>query len=161
MKLITLILIVFPFLTFGQLITSTGTSPNALVQNTLLGPGVQLVSVSYNGDQNAIGRFTANGTNLGINEGIVMTTGTVLNNGNGPHGPNNSPSSGVDNNRPGYGPLNNILGSNVTTNAAILEFQFIPYSDTVRFKYVFGSEEYREWVGSDFNDIFAFFIFKN
>lgn len=158
MKLITLILIVFPFLTFGQLITSTGTSPNALVQNTLLGPGVQLVSVSYNGDQNAIGRFTANGTNLGINEGIVMTTGTVLNNGNGPHGPNNSPSSGVDNNRPGYGPLNNILGANVTTNAAILEFRFIPYSDTVRFKYVFGSEEYREWVGSDFNDIFAFFI---
>ncbi len=158
MKLITLICIVFPFLAFSQLITSTGNSPNALVQNTLLGPGVQLVSVSYNGDQNAIGRFTANGTNLGINEGIVMTTGTILNNGNGPQGPNNSPSSGVDNNRPGYGPLNNILGSNVTTNAAILEFQFIPYSDTVRFKYVFGSEEYREWVGSDFNDIFAFFI---
>ena len=158
MKLLLFTFLVIPVLTFSQLITSTGTSPNSLVQNTLLGPGVQLVSVSYNGDQNAIGRFTANGTDLGINEGIVMTTGTVLNNGSGPHGPNNSPSSGYDNNRPGYGPLNNILGSNVTTNAAILEFKFIPYSDTVRFKYVFGSEEYREWVGSEFNDIFAFFI---
>ncbi len=158
MKLLLFTLLVFPILTFGQLITSAGTSPNSLVQNTLLGPGVQLISVSYNGDQNAIGKFTANGTNLGINEGIVMTTGTILNNGSGPHGPNNSPSAGVDNNRPGYGPLNNILGANVTTNAAILEFRFIPYADTVRFKYVFGSEEYREWVGSDFNDIFAFFI---
>ena len=124
----------------------------------MLGPGVELISVSYNGDPQAIGRFTAFGTDLGINEGIVMTTGTVLNNGSGPHGPNKSANSGVDNKRPGYGPLNNILGANVTTNAAILEFKFIPYSDTVRFKYVFGSEEYREWVGSQFNDIFAFFI---
>lgn len=158
MKLLILIIFVFPFLTFSQLVTSTAFSPNDLVQNTLLGPGVQLLSVTYNGDPQAIGRFTAFGTGLGINEGIVMTTGTVLNNGNGPQGPNNSPSAGVDNNRPGYGPLNNILGANVTTNAAILEFKFIPYADTVRFKYVFGSEEYREWVGSKFNDVFAFFI---
>jgi gliding motility-associated-like protein len=158
MKLFTLIIFVFPFLAFSQLMTSTASTPTALVQNTLLGPGVQLLSVSYNGDPQAIGRFTAFGTNLGINEGIVMTTGTVLNNGSGPHGPNNSPSSGVNNNRPGYTPLNNILGANLTNNAAILEFTFIPYADTVRFKYVFGSEEYREWVDSKFNDIFAFFI---
>ena len=158
MKLLVLIFIIFPFLTFSQLITSTGASPTALVQNTLLGPGVQLISASYNGDPMAIGRFTAFGTNLGIDEGIVMTTGTVLNNGKGPHGPNNSPSSGVDNGRPGYGLLNSIIGSNVTKNAAILEFRFIPYADTVRFKYVFGSEEYREYVGSEFNDVFAFFI---
>ena len=158
MKLLILIFTIFPFLTFSQLITSTGASPTALVQNTLLGPGVQLISASYNGDPAAIGRFTAFGTDLGIDEGIVMTTGTVHNNGSGPHGPNNSPNAGVDNGRPGYGPLNNILGANVTTNAAILEFKFIPFSDTVRFKYVFGSEEYREYVGSQFNDIFAFFI---
>lgn len=158
MRLLLIILFTIPFLTFSQLITSITSSPNDLVQNTLLGPGVQLLSVSYNGDPKAIGRFTAFNTNLGIDEGIVMTTGTVLNNGSGPHGPNNSPSAGVDNGRPGYGPLNQILGANVTTNAAILEFTFIPYADTVRFKYVFGSEEYREWVGSKFNDIFAFFI---
>lgn len=158
MKLFILIIFVFPFLSFSQLLTNTTATPFSLVQNTLLGPGVQLLSVTYNGDPQAIGRFTAFGTNLGINEGIVMTTGTVLNNGSGPHGPNNSPSAGVNNNRPGYSPLNNILGANLTTNAAILEFTFIPYADTVRFKYVFGSEEYREWVGSKFNDIFAFFI---
>src|SRR5690606_34479356 len=45
-----------------------------------------------------------------------------------------------------------------TENAAILEFDFIPLSDTVRFRYVFGSDEYPEFVGEGYNDAFAFFI---
>jgi hypothetical protein len=43
-------------------------------------------------------------------------------------------------------------------DAAVLEFDFVPYSDTVKFRYVFGSEEYPEFVGSTYNDAFAFFI---
>ncbi|MBI3238608.1 MAG: choice-of-anchor L domain-containing protein, partial [Flavobacteriia bacterium] len=98
------------------------------------------------------------GTNLGIATGIVMTTGTIYNNGDGPQGPNNSSGSGVDNGMGGYSQLSNLIGGTQTYNTAILEFDFVPYSDTVRFKYVFGSEEYPEYVGSTFNDVFAFFI---
>ncbi|MBN2728134.1 MAG: choice-of-anchor L domain-containing protein, partial [Bacteroidales bacterium] len=47
---------------------------------------------------------------------------------------------------------------NTTYDAAVLEFDFIPSSDTVRFFYVFGSEEYPEYVCSEFNDVFAFFL---
>jgi gliding motility-associated-like protein len=158
MKLLISIAFMFPILAFGQLVTNTSQTPNGLVQNVLLGPGVTVSNISYSGSQQAIGYFSAAGTNLEIPEGIVLTTGTVLNTGEGPHGPNNSTNAGLDNNAPGYFRLSNLVSPSTTFNAAVLEFDFIPYSDTVRFSYVFGSEEYREYVNSNFNDVFAFFI---
>ncbi|MFO0495043.1 MAG: choice-of-anchor L domain-containing protein, partial [Flavobacteriia bacterium] len=145
----------------GQLITTPGASAPSLVQNVLLGPGVTVSNITYNGSNTAISQFTASGTNLGISSGIVMTTGTTNNNGAGPHGPNNQSNSGVDNGAGGSGLLSGIIGGTQTFNAAILEFDFIPYSDTVRFKYVFGSEEYPEFAppnNSSYNDVFGFFI---
>ena len=40
----------------------------------------------------------------------------------------------------------------------VLEFDFIPESDTIMFNYSFGSEEYLNWVNSSYNDVFGFFI---
>lgn len=159
MKLLLFILLWIPLLGIAQLVTNTNQSPAGLVQNVLLGPGVTVSNIQFTGSQQAIGFFDGSQTNVGINSGIVITTGTVLNNGSGPHGPNNSTNSGFDNSAAGYFRLNNLLGGGAQTHdAAVLEFDFIPYSDTVRFKYVFGSEEYMEYVGTQFNDIFAFFI---
>ena len=145
----------------AQLNTSVSMSPLSLVQNVLLGPGVTVSNITFNGSPSAIGSFTATGTNLGINQGIVMTTGTVLNTGAGPQGPNNQAGAGVDNNAGGSALLTNLINGTQTYNAAILEFDFIPYSDTVKFKYVFGSDEYPEFAppnSSGFNDVFGFFI---
>lgn len=145
----------------SQLVTASGQAPQGLVQNVLIGPGVTVSNILYNGSPTAIGSFTATGTNLGISQGIVMTTGTIMNNGSGPQGPNNAASSGTDNNMPGSGILSGIIQGTQTYNAATLEFDFIPYADTVRFKYVFGSEEYPEFAppnNSTYNDVFGFFI---
>src|SRR5690606_2561419 len=50
-------------------------------------------------------------------------------------------------------------GSLSTSNdACVLEFDFVPAGDTIRFNYVFGSEEYSEYDCSDFVDFFGFFI---
>jgi gliding motility-associated-like protein len=138
-----------------------GGSPVTIVQNTLLGAGVTVSNIMYNGSPSALGTFNATGTNLGITSGVVMTTGTVINNGAGPHGPNNQSNSGVDNSAGGSNLLSGLIGGIQTYNASILEFDFIPYSDTVRFKYVFGSEEYPEFAppnNSSYNDVFGFFI---
>ena len=146
---------------YAQLVTAAGQSPDNLVQNILLGSGVTVSNVMYNGSPTAIGSFSATGTTLGIDQGIVMTTGTVYNNGNGPHGPNDQAGCGIDNNIGGSALLSNIIGGTQTYNASILEFDFIPYSDTVRFKYVFGSDEYPEFAppnNSSYNDVFGFFI---
>jgi len=158
MKILALIALqFFAFIGFGQLVTSSQ-SASALVQNVLLGSGVTVSNISYNGAPIAIGSFTANGTNLGLSSGVVLTTGTIAAGGSGPQGPNNQENSGLDNNYGGYGLLSNLISGIQTFNAAVLEFDFVPYSDTVRFRYVFGSEEYLEYVGSDYNDVFAFFI---
>jgi gliding motility-associated-like protein len=50
------------------------------------------------------------------------------------------------------------LSEHRTYDAAVLEFDFIPLSDTIRFRYVFASEEYPEYNGTRFNDIFAFLL---
>ncbi len=158
-RIILLLLIVLPLFSFGQLVTSTAQAPGGLVQNVLLGSGVTVSNISYNGTPTSIGSFNGTNTNLGIDEGIVITTGTVLNQGNeGPHGPNDVPDGGQDNPSPGFAPLSALIGGTQTFDAAVLEFDFVPYSDSVKFNYVFGSEEYAEYVGSEFNDVFAFFI---
>lgn len=157
MKLLLFILSFIPFLFFGQLTTNTSMSPLALIQNVLLGKGVTISNVKYTGHPQAIGQFNASGTNLEITDGIVITTGTVLNNGNGPHGPNDKEGSGYDNGRGGSALLSGLVGGQ-TYNAATLEFDFKAVGDEVSFRYVFGSEEYLEYVGTDFNDVFGLFI---
>ena len=144
----------------AQLVTNTSLSPAGLVQNVLLGSGVTVSNISYNGAAISIGQFDGSACNVGLASGVVMTTGTVINTGagDGPHGPNNNGGSGFDNGTAGLGLLSNLIGGTATYNAAVLEFDFVPYSDTVRFNYVFGSEEYPEYVGSQFNDVFGFFI---
>ena len=142
---------------FGQLTTSVQPA-GSLVQNVLLGPGVSVSNINYSGSSSAIGSFTANANNFGLNSGIVITTGTVTAGGNGPQGPNNQPNSGQNNSLGGYSQLSNLIGGATTYDASILEFDFVPMSDSIKFRYIFGSEEYPEYVGSQFNDVFAFFI---
>jgi gliding motility-associated-like protein len=144
---------------YSQLLVSTGQTPQWYVENVLLSNtgGVTVSNVTYVGHPDAIGQFTtgSNPTNLGITEGIVMSTGRV--NGTPPLG---SPVGGfvsTNNQMPGD-PLLASLISGITHDAAILEFDFFPLSDTIRFRYVFGSEEYPEFVGTGFNDVFGFFI---
>ncbi|MFK8038528.1 MAG: choice-of-anchor L domain-containing protein [Crocinitomicaceae bacterium] len=148
---------------FGQLVTATSQTPSQLVQNVLVGSGVDVTNVQYSGGADAIGSFNGTNTNLGLGNGIVLTTGTVKSGTGlfgaqeGPYGPNNKANAGMDNNTGGYQQLTAIAGAD-TYNATILEFDFVPKSDSVKFRYVFGSEEYPEFVNAGFNDVFAFFI---
>lgn len=147
---------------YSQLITAASNA-NSLVQNVLLGPGISVSGIKFTGAGSAIGYFnfpTATTTNpsvIGLKEGIILTTGTIQNGGAGPQGPNNRPGTSLDNGAKEYPRLTSLVGEK-TTNAAVLEFDFVPMSPKIQFRYVFASEEYPEYVGSEFNDVFAFFI---
>lgn len=147
------------FASYGQLVTDNTLTPQQLVNDILIGGGVTASNIQYTGDANAIGYFDANNVNVGIGSGILLTTGTVLDSppGQGPHGPNDLAGAGTNNNQPGD-PLLATTAGNPSFNAARLEFDFVPQSDTIRFNYVFASEEYLEYVNAGVNDAFGFFI---
>ena len=84
-----------------------------------------------------------------------MTTGNI----SVAVGPNNSSSKSVaiDDNVAIDSDLQSIASSSLT-GATILEFDFEAVSPTFEFEYIFASEEYPEYVCSQYNDIFAFFL---
>jgi len=149
-----------------------GTSIHSIIQSHLAGDGVLLSGCPYpdvfdasqaakfnnqtgNVSSPQIGTFNRNGfTNFPFATGLVMTTGNV----SVAAGPNNSTSASSEVN-PGY--IESALSTyatNTVKKSASLEFDFIAMADEFCFNYVFGSEEYCEFVNTGYNDVFAFLL---
>lgn len=142
-----------PIFLAAQIVVDGTKDAKQLVQDVLLGSGVTVSNITFTGDSGAIGFFNGINSNVGLDSGIVLTTGNIAS----VPGPNNAGSSGIDNGTSGDADLDQ-LSSASTHNAAILEFDFVPTAEKLKFKYVFGSEEYMEFVNSGYNDVFGFFI---
>ncbi|MFN9596230.1 MAG: choice-of-anchor L domain-containing protein [Bacteroidota bacterium] len=138
---------------FAQLTLSPAT-PAQMVAN-LLGPGVTATNITWTGSPAARATFTCGGTcSLGFPAGIMLSTG----NASGQTSPASYFAS-TSHNLAGDAQLAPLAPGGLTTNdAAILEFDFSVASDSVKFEFIFGSEEYNDYVNTNFNDVFAFFI---
>ena len=143
-------------------------SPVHLIDNVLLGGGVTASNHNYQGDSIQIGFFDATNTSLGINSGIIMATGEVSAldptfTSAFPFLPNTVTDPDLLNVANSVPPLlpsphtNSFTVSSIN-DVAILEFDFIPTSDSLSFNYVFGSEEYFAFENSQYNDVFGFFL---
>ncbi len=139
----------------AQMSINTSMTPQQLVQNVLVGTGVVVTNVAYTGAPIAIGSFTNGGTtNIGLASGVILTSGSVL----VVPGINNSGSAGQSNNLPGDPQLQSLIPGYTVYDASVFTFNFTPLSDTIKFRYVFGSDEYPEYANSSYNDVFGFFI---
>jgi len=146
------------------LVVTAQSNAQALVQK-LLGPGVTVSNVSLTGHPAMTGIFNnISGTSIGIDSGIVLTNGraktvsaTVIGvDGDGVTTAANKDAFNIFN-LPGDIDLEAVVGD-VTNDACVLEFDFVPLGDSIRFNYVFSSEEYTDFACTEFNDAFAFFI---
>ncbi|MCB0820761.1 MAG: choice-of-anchor L domain-containing protein, partial [Bacteroidetes bacterium] len=158
--LIVLATLGFAGVSFAQ-ITVTMDTPQNLVQNVLVGQGVTVTNVTSVGNAEQFGSFSnGNSTNLGISSGVVMTTGDVNQNVAGPNDGNITSSVLPDQqNDPDLSNILSNLGvSGTNRTVAVIEFDFIPSGDSLAFNFVFGSEEYDEYVCSQFFDAFGFFL---
>jgi gliding motility-associated-like protein len=141
----------------GQINVSDNQTAQQLAEK-LTGSGVNISNATLNCSTVANGIFNVVSSNLGLDSGIVLTSGRALTD-NGLEGINGPESLEPSNdlNMPGDNDLN-ILSGQATEDACILEFDFIPAGDTIRFDYVFGSVEYQDFSCSSFNDVFGFLI---
>ncbi len=143
----------------AQLTVDGSLTPEQLVRDVLLGGGVDVFNVVYTGGTDpinpAIGTFDGTGApDLGINQGIIMTSGSIMN----APGPNNQSGATFGNGVPGDPNLDDLIPGFSSYDASVIEFDFVPIFDNISFNYVFGSEEYQEFVCSEFNDVFGFFV---
>lgn len=115
----------------------------------------QYKEISFTGDPEAVGHFKG-GIIFGFQrpEGIIMSSGFVdtqdaTNSCTGTNPGNTTGGSDVD--------LVEISGQSIQ-DACVITFMFRPASDSVKFNYVFASDEYHEYVDTQWNDVFGFFL---
>ena len=151
----------------AQLVVNATLTPQQLIQDVLLGGGVTASNITFNGAPATnlniqAASFTGPaGSNLGLLSGVILSTGRAATN-------TAAFEVGAD------GDVNNFASSSITgaysdadlvtlsgqsiDDAAVLEFDFVPIGDSIKFRYVFGSEEYPSFTCSNYNDAFGFFV---
>ena len=145
--------------TLSSVQISPNPDENAIIEN-LATPQTTVSNIVLNCPEGAAGTFTA-GDNTGLNmeKGIILTTGQA----NLAMGPNIAEDIGVENPPLLFGdqgdPDLNILSPILPSlDACALEFDVFVATNELTFNYVFGSDEYPEFIDDLFNDIFAFLI---
>ncbi len=136
---------------FSQLTIDTTASAQELV-NSIVERGCTVSNIKLKCHPEAIGKFTS-ASDIGLEKGILLTTGKAAL----AIGPNNKSNTSYNLGMAGDLQLDTITGAE-SYDACAIEFDLIPLYDTLQIKYVFGSEEYPEYIGKSFNDIFGFFI---
>ena len=135
-------------------LTNDSLSPASIAQS-LVGTGITISNVTYNGAPQAAGTFSGGQNIIGFDSGVILSAGSLAN----VVGPNCETGISRNNGLPGDADLQALLPANstATMDAADLEFDFVPVGNSVNFKYVFASDEYNEEVGF-FDDVFGLFV---
>ncbi len=152
--------------TNGVLSVSTNVTAQEMAE-LLVPPFVIVTNAVYTGSVVARGTFTGgNGCGLPIESGVILSSGQITN----AVGPNtddgsitvDSDGQGPPNLRqPGDGDLDSLVGGDGTLDAAVLEFDILSTNAfTLKFQYMFASEEYPEYIGP-YNDPLAIFVSTN
>jgi hypothetical protein len=134
-------------------ISVTATADADTLANAILGSGITFSGATYSGSAAQSGTFTDDSV-FGIGSGIVLTSGSTS---TAADMTNNSDSTSINSGTAGDAQLNALIGG-TTFNAAILEFDFESAGGDLFFSWAFASEEYNEFVNTQFNDVFAFFL---
>ena len=134
------------------------TTPEDLVEK-ILGPGITYSNVTFVGTDgtgtSSAGLFSGgNQAGMDIDDGIMLSSGYIQN----AIGPNTSDKISKNLGLSGDSDLDALIPGYTTYDATILEFDFEVPGDELNIQFVFASEEYNEYVGSEYNDVFGFYV---
>ena len=155
----------------AQLVVQNSTyepyDPQRLIKDVFLGEGVQITNIVYDGPREAVGYFEKARNAIGIDKGILLTTGLAATMSGGRTGADalgqfsaqfDNMSAVRDPNLEVIEPFQLLDGSQNMFNVSRFTITFVPTGDHVSFRYVFASDEYPNFVCSEYNDVFGFFI---
>ncbi|MBX7182856.1 MAG: choice-of-anchor L domain-containing protein [Bacteroidia bacterium] len=142
-----------PFRNQAQLVISPGSTPAQLI-SAFAGQGLTVTNFNINCNAQAYGTFTNSGGSLSMQNGIILTSGYATN----AIGPNTS--TGISG---AFGTVYNdaqllSIDNRANRDVCIMEFDLTPQCNSLQIRFVFGSDEYPEYVSSNYNDAFGFFI---
>ena len=127
-----------------------------LVPNT----GLTVTGGTFISDTGQAGTYTGFSTQnqfvqLAMPPGLLLTTGQAVD----AQGPNDSPATSTSLGTAGDPDLSILVGQ-TTSDANTLSFNFTvaPGTRSILFDFIFGSDEFREFVGSPFNDAFGAYL---
>lgn len=124
-----------------------------LVNAFFTGSGITVKKVKYTGHNEAVGNFMDEQGISGFHKGLVIANGRVELIAGGNTKPNTSTNFGDPFFRDKH-----VISKSSLCDGAVLEIDFIPSRDSVTLSFVFGSEEYPEFTGKEFNDVFKVLI---
>ena len=157
------ILIFFLFLLgskaiFAQTVSvnNSGFSPQQLVDLLLSTSCATNSNISISSNQ-SVAYFNGNGSVFPISEGIIIRSGVATHTA-GAYTGNNLDSQVTTNGDADLQAISDQTGQSATiTDAAFLQFDFVPSSTSFSFDFLFASNEYGEWQ-CGFSDVFAFLL---
>ncbi|MCU4651687.1 choice-of-anchor L domain-containing protein [Roseibacterium sp. SDUM158016] len=128
----------------------------------IFGEGTVVVDATYSGwsQSSAIysgGDSIAPGATPS-DSGVILSTGRATNYTQSSGDPNRSGATSTNTSGPNNDAQLNAAAGTSTFDAAILEVDFIPTGNVMSLQFQFASEEYPEFTGSTFNDIFAIWM---
>lgn len=156
---------------------ATGSAMALKLAQTVVGPDITVTSAKLFGEPESFGTFQKGEKIIGFGSGIILSNGKVFDNTSAPNDPSKWTDlifgSGATNflsfdlgkvysNKANDPALNDALtgfweptdkAGNSYNDPTMLEFTFVPKSDTVSFQYVMASEEYPQYINS-FQDKF-------
>lgn len=156
------------FTAFGGAATGTNTYNATSLASALVGPGVTVSNATFKGARAATALFGGGTPSVGFASGVILSTGPATS-FRGPNTVTATQGDAAENfDQVGDTQLLTLARQAATAagspqptstrDAAALEFDFVPQGDLVYFNYVFASEEYDEWINTQYNDVFGFFI---
>lgn len=130
----------------------------AAVASAIGGAGLTISNVTINCNSSSYGSFSGGAASgMGMATGLMLTSGNVA----------DLPGSGNSNDDYNFcvgAPYNfsdpqlTALSSSANMDVCIIEFDVVPKCTNMGITFVFGSDEYTNWVNQTFNDAFGFFV---
>ncbi len=163
MKTLRIYILLYSLLTLsnsvlGQIVITPNVGTTGII-NSVSATGFVVSNVTIHCNSNAYGTFNG-GTSagFGLNSGLLLSTGLTSEIGSTGTNQNDDfdHSFGTTSTDP---QITSVIGTGVSIfDPCIVEFDIIPQCGTITLTFVFGSDEYTNWVSQGFNDGFGFFV---